>query len=67
VAAASLVAKVTRDRLMRSLDARWPGYELAEHKGYGTARHLAALARRGPSPVHRRTFLHPAEEAESQS
>jgi ribonuclease HII len=56
VAAASIVAKVTRDRLMRELDARYPGYGFAQHKGYATPEHLAALDRIGPSPVHRRTF-----------
>ena len=56
VAAASILAKVARDRLMRALDARLPGYGFARHKGYGTAEHLAALARLGPSPLHRRRF-----------
>ncbi len=56
IAAASIVAKVHRDALMRALDARHPGYGFAEHKGYGTPSHLAALERLGPSPVHRRSF-----------
>jgi ribonuclease HII len=56
VAAASIVAKVTRDREMEELDALHPGYGLSAHKGYGTASHLAALRRLGPSPAHRRTF-----------
>lgn len=56
IAAASVVAKVTRDRLMRDLDRTCPGYGFAEHKGYGTAAHLAALRRLGPTPHHRRTF-----------
>jgi len=56
VAAASILAKVVRDRLLVELDRRHPGYGLAAHKGYGTADHVAALRRRGPSPVHRRTF-----------
>jgi len=56
VAAASLVAKVTRDAIMRAADAAWPGYGLAEHKGYGTAAHFAALRRLGASPFHRLTF-----------
>ncbi|HEU5322373.1 MAG TPA: ribonuclease HII [Methylomirabilota bacterium] len=56
VAAASIVAKVTRDRLMRELDARFPEYGFARHKGYATPEHLAALDRHGPCPVHRRTF-----------
>lgn len=56
VACAAVVAKVTRDRLMTRLDALVPGYQFARHKGYGTAEHLAALARLGPSPLHRRSF-----------
>jgi ribonuclease HII len=56
VSAASILAKVFRDRLMRELDRRHPGYGLSGHKGYGTAEHLSALRRLGPSPVHRRTF-----------
>ena len=55
-AAASIVAKVTRDRLMRALDAECPGYGFANHTGYGTPAHPAALARLGPSPHHRRSF-----------
>ncbi|MEW5825682.1 MAG: ribonuclease HII [Candidatus Bipolaricaulota bacterium] len=57
VAAASIVAKVTRDRLLQRLEAAAPGYGLATHKGYGTAAHFAAIALRGPSPLHRATFL----------
>ncbi|MGD2165115.1 MAG: ribonuclease HII [Anaerolineae bacterium] len=53
VAAASIVAKVERDRLMVALDEQYPGYEFARHKGYGTRRHRDALTRLGPSPVHR--------------
>jgi ribonuclease HII len=56
IAAASVLAKVHRDGLMCRLDARFPGYGFAEHKGYGTAQHLAALRRLGPSPAHRRSF-----------
>jgi ribonuclease HII len=56
IAAASVLAKVHRDALMCRLDERFPGYGFAEHKGYGTARHLAALRRLGPSPAHRRSF-----------
>ena len=56
VAAASIVAKVTRDRLMRELDARYPAYGFARHKGYATPEHLAALDRHGPCPIHRRSF-----------
>lgn len=57
VAAASVVAKVVRDVLCVRLDAAYPGYGLARHKGYATAEHLAALARLGPAPIHRRRFL----------
>ncbi|MBN2508603.1 MAG: ribonuclease HII [Verrucomicrobia bacterium] len=63
IAAASVLAKVTRDRLMLEFDRQWPAYGFARHKGYGTAQHLAALAAHGPCPIHRRTFapLRPAE------
>jgi len=53
VAAASIVAKVERDRLMIALDAEYPGYGFAQHKGYGTQQHRDALAHLGPSPIHR--------------
>jgi ribonuclease HII len=56
VAAASIVAKVSRDRLMVELDARYPGYGFARHKGYGTAAHRSALAQLGPSPLHRTSW-----------
>jgi ribonuclease HII len=56
VAAASIVAKVTRDRLMREADGRYPEYGFARHKGYATPEHLAALDRYGPCPIHRRSF-----------
>ncbi len=56
IAAASIVAKERRDRLMRRLDLRWPGYHLAEHKGYAVPAHRAALERLGASPEHRRSF-----------
>jgi ribonuclease HII len=56
VGAASIVAKVARDQYMCALDSRYPGYGFARHKGYGTAEHLAALRRLGPSPVHRRSY-----------
>ncbi len=56
IAAASVLAKVARDALMEELDAAMPGYGFAEHKGYPTARHLAALTALGASPEHRRTF-----------
>lgn len=56
IAAASVIAKVTRDRLMDELDAQYPHYGFARHKGYGTTGHLAALRRHGPCPQHRRSF-----------
>ncbi len=56
IAAASVLAKVTRDRMMLECDRQWPEYGFAEHKGYGTKTHLAALSRHGPCPVHRMTF-----------
>jgi ribonuclease HII len=56
IAAASVVAKVTRDRLMKDYDQRFPGYGFAEHKGYGTPEHLEAIQRLGPCPIHRRSF-----------
>lgn len=56
VAAASIVAKVTRDRLMLEADRQFPEYGFARHKGYATVDHLAALDRHGPCPLHRRTF-----------
>jgi ribonuclease HII len=56
IAAASVVAKVTRDRLMLELDRLYPQYGFVRHKGYGTREHLDALRRHGPSPCHRRTF-----------
>jgi ribonuclease HII len=56
IAAASVVAKVTRDRLMLALDALYPQYAFAQHKGYGTELHMARLRGHGPSPVHRRSF-----------
>jgi ribonuclease HII len=56
IAAASVIAKVTRDGWMRALDLEYPGYGLAGHKGYGSAAHLAALRERGASTVHRHTF-----------
>jgi ribonuclease HII len=62
IAAASILAKVSRDRWMRELDRLYPGYGFAQHKGYGTARHLAAIKELGACPVHRRSFapLRPA-------
>ena len=57
IAAASILAKVTRDRLMRELDAQYPQYGFAKNKGYGTAQHIAALKEYGPCPAHRRSFI----------
>jgi ribonuclease HII len=56
IAAASIVAKVRRDAIMRDLGATYPAYGFERHMGYGTASHLAALRQHGPSPVHRRSF-----------
>ena len=56
IAAASILAKVSRDREMQVLDRQYPGYGIAGHKGYPTAEHLEALQRLGPTPVHRRSF-----------
>ncbi|AMV73127.1 ribonuclease HII [Desulfuromonas carbonis] len=56
IAAASVIAKVVRDRVMVGYDRRYPGYGFARHKGYGSREHLAAIARLGPSPLHRATF-----------
>lgn len=57
IAAASILAKVTRDREMAALDREFPGYGLARHKGYGTAMHRQAIREKGPLPCHRRLFL----------
>lgn len=62
IAAASIVAKVTRDRLMHEMDAAHPEYAFAKHKGYGTALHMERLLKYGPCPIHRRSFL-PVREA----
>ena len=56
VAAASIIAKVTRDKLMMRYEQEYPGYGFARHKGYGTRQHLDALVRLGPCPIHRRSF-----------
>jgi ribonuclease HII len=65
IAAASILAKVHRDRLLVAFDSQFPGYGLASHKGYGSREHLAALARLGPTPLHRRTF-HPVAQTALQ-
>ncbi len=56
IACASIIAKVTRDQMMIELDRTYPGYGLADHKGYGTREHLSCLRRLGPSPIHRQSF-----------
>ena len=56
IAAASIIAKVTRDRMMEEFDKRYPEYGFARHKGYGTRRHLDALEKFGPCPIHRKSF-----------
>jgi ribonuclease HII len=56
IAAASILAKVTRDRLMKQAGQFWPGYGFENHAGYGTAAHLEAITRIGPTPIHRMSF-----------
>ena len=56
IACASIIAKVSRDRMMIAFDETYPGYGLAQHKGYGTREHIACLCRLGPSPIHRQSF-----------
>ncbi|MGD0816129.1 MAG: ribonuclease HII [Verrucomicrobiota bacterium] len=56
IGAASILAKVSRDRLMVQLDGQYPGYGFADHKGYGTPEHVAAIKARGPCPIHRQSF-----------
>lgn len=63
IAAASIIAKVTRDRLMQRLDEAYPDYGFAKHKGYGTKHHLEALSKFGPSPAHRVSFAPVAKMA----
>ena len=57
IAAASILAKVTRDRIMEAYDAQYPQYGFASNKGYGSAAHIAALREHGPCPLHRMSFL----------
>jgi ribonuclease HII len=64
IAAASIIAKVTRDRFMIECDTLYPGYGFAEHKGYGCAAHLAAIAELGPCEIHRKTFRGVKEHVE---
>ncbi len=58
IGAASIVAKVTRDRLMREYDRLFPGYGFAKNKGYGGEAHIEALKKYGPTPIHRKSFIH---------
>ncbi len=58
IGAASIVAKVTRDRMMAEFDVKYPGYEFAKNKGYGTAAHIEGLKKYGPCEIHRRSFIH---------
>lgn len=64
IAAASVIAKVTRDRIMTELHEQWPQYDFATHKGYVTPEHQEALDRHGPSPVHRRSYANVVRAAE---
>ena len=65
IAAASVLAKVTRDRMMQEFDKLYPGYGFADHKGYATPQHYEAISRQGPCPIHRRSFapFRPVETA----
>ena len=63
IAAASVIAKVTRDRIMTELHEHWPQYDFATHKGYVTPEHQRALTEHGPSPVHRRSYVNVARAA----
>ena len=65
ISAASILAKVTRDQICVDHEERWPQYGFAEHKGYSTPQHLAALMAHGPCPWHRRSFA-PVREAEAR-
>lgn len=67
IAAASIIAKVTRDRLMVEFDCRYPQYGFADHKGYGCASHLAAIAAHGPCEIHRKTFRGVREHVQEAS
>ena len=64
IAAASIVAKVTRDRIMEEYDVEYPGYGFAKHKGYGTKDHQESLRKLGPCPIHRTTFITPKAKQE---
>jgi ribonuclease HII len=67
VSAASVLAKVTRDRLMKDLGTEWPDYGFSDHKGYSTAEHTAALAEFGPSPHHRMSYVNVAAAADAHA
>ena len=67
IAAASVLAKVTRDRIMVDLDSRYPGYGFASHKGYGTARHVRAIEELGPSDIHRMSYANVRRAAQVHS
>ena len=70
IAAGSIVAKVTRDRMMREASSQFPLYEFHRHKGYGTAEHMAAIQKHGPCEIHRRSFLqsiHTLQDAHSKA
>lgn len=67
IAAASVLAKVTRDRIMVDLDSRYPGYGFASHKGYGTARHARAIEELGPSDIHRMSYANVRRAAQAHS
>jgi len=67
VAAASIVAKVTRDRIMKEIDRRYPQYGFSRHKGYSTPRHMAALAVHGPCPEHRKSFANVIQVARARA
>jgi ribonuclease HII len=67
IACASIIAKVTRDRMMEEFDATYPGYEFARHKGYGTGAHMSCLRKLGPSPIHRLYFAPVRELVASES
>jgi len=66
IACASIIAKVTRDRMVVNMDEQYPGYGFAEHKGYGTSKHIECLRLKGPCPLHRRSFTPVAEIAGRQ-
>ncbi len=63
IAAASVIAKVTRDRIMTEYDSLYPEYGFAAHKGYGSQQHIEALKKYGPCPIHRRSFIHAFTDA----